>query len=58
MFPTSEVPVPKVAELPTCQATPQLEALLIKRTEEPRSLSWKRRWHWDCFGRSEWGCPL
>jgi hypothetical protein len=35
MFPRSDVPVPKVAELPTCQATPQLEALLERSTEEP-----------------------
>jgi hypothetical protein len=34
MLPASAVPVPRVAELPTCQKTPQLDALLIKRTDE------------------------
>ena len=33
MLPASEVPVPRVAELPTCQNTPQLEALLISTTD-------------------------
>src|SRR5207237_1155797 len=34
MLPANAVPVPKVAELPTCQNTPQLDALLINLTEE------------------------
>ena len=35
MLPSNEVPVPRVAELPVCQNTPQLEALLVSSTEEP-----------------------
>jgi len=35
IVPGSELPVPIVAELPTCQATPQLDALFIRITEEP-----------------------
>ena len=34
MLPASAVPVPRVAELPTCQNTPQLDALLIRSTDE------------------------
>jgi hypothetical protein len=34
MFPARVVPVPRVAELPTCQNTPQLDALLMRRTDE------------------------
>ena len=34
MFPASVVPVPRVAEAPTCQNTPQLDPLLIRRTDE------------------------
>jgi hypothetical protein len=34
ILPTNEVLVPRVAELPTCQKTPQLDALLIRRTDE------------------------
>lgn len=35
MVPASEVPVPSVAEVPTCQATPQLDPLLIRTTDAP-----------------------
>ena len=34
MFPAKVVPVPRVAELPTCQKTLQALAPLIRRTEE------------------------
>src|SRR5947209_13542134 len=33
MLPSSEVPVPRVAELPTCQNTPQFDPPLIKSTD-------------------------
>src|ERR1700724_635348 len=34
MLPSSAVPVPRVAELPTCQKMPQLEPPLISSTDE------------------------
>jgi hypothetical protein len=47
-FPTKSVPVPKVAELPTCQNTLQAWAPLIRSTEEAEAVvmvepNWKTK---------------
>jgi hypothetical protein len=57
-LPGSEAPVPRVAELPTCQDTPQLEALLMSMTDEPLAvvsvlpiLKMKTAFEWPCASR-------